>query len=103
MSRFFKHLINLPFQYFQLRSFGEILYRANSHVMILELFSHQTIMSLLDSTLVLIILGYMAMNSLWLTGWVNLFGLLTILLLTSTQNALKQRAEEELSEQHKSQ
>ncbi|WP_127488975.1 peptidase domain-containing ABC transporter [Paenibacillus ehimensis] len=101
MSRFFKHLISLPFQYFQLRSFGEIVYRANSHVMIRELFSHQTVMSLLDSTVVLIILGYMAMNSLWLTAWVVLFGALNILLLTSVQHTLKQRAEEELTEQSK--
>jgi len=99
MSRFFKHLINLPFQYFQLRSFGEIVYRANSHGMIRELFSQHTIMTLLDSTLILIILGYMAINSMWLTGWVIVFGLLNILLLTFTQKGLKQRAEEELSEQ----
>ncbi|MGY0693959.1 peptidase domain-containing ABC transporter [Virgibacillus sp. FSP13] len=99
MGRFFKHLIHLPFQYFQTRSFGDIVYRVNSHVMIRELFSQQTIMSLLDSTIVLIILVYMAMNSLWLAGWVMLFGLLNVLLLTSTQNKLKKRAEEELSEQ----
>ncbi|ATH94123.1 peptidase domain-containing ABC transporter [Bacillus glycinifermentans] len=101
MSRFFRHLIHLPFQYFQLRSFGEIVYRANSHIMIRELFSQQTIMSVLDSTLVLIILGYMAMISPWLAGWVVVFGIVNILLLTFTQNALKQRAEEELSEQSK--
>lgn len=101
MSRFFKHLINLPFQYFQMRSFGDIVYRANAHIMIRELFSQQTIMSFLDSTLILIILGYMAINSPWLTGWVILFGLLNVLLLTLTQNAIKQRSEEELSEQAK--
>ncbi|MEL4028784.1 peptidase domain-containing ABC transporter [Caldifermentibacillus hisashii] len=98
-KRFINHLVNLPFQYFQLRSFGDIVYRANSHVMLRELFSQQTIMTILDSTLIIIIILYMANHSLWLTGWVIAFGLLNILLLTTTQKKLQEYSEEEVSEQ----
>src|SRR5699024_8347443 len=99
--RFMKHLFKLPFQYFQLRSFGDIVYRANSHVMLRELFSQQTIMTILDSTLVIIIISYMFYHSLWLTGWVIAFGLLNVVLLTTTQKRLQERSEDELSEQSK--
>ena len=48
MTQFFQHLLRLPYQFFQLRSFGDLLFRANSLRAIRDIISNQLIKGILD-------------------------------------------------------
>lgn len=52
MLRFFRHLLALPFPYFQTRTTGDLLSRASSNSMLREIFTAQSVSMLLDGILV---------------------------------------------------
>ncbi|MEK3806475.1 peptidase domain-containing ABC transporter [Bacillus sp. FSL H8-0547] len=67
MTRFFSHLLKLPYSFFQLRSFGDLLFRSNSHRIIRDLLANQLIKGVLDAGLLLVMIGYMFSKSVLLT------------------------------------
>lgn len=63
MKDFFSHLLKLPYQFFQLRSFGDLLYRASSIRAIREMMSSQIVLGVLDFAAILFVFGYMYIKS----------------------------------------
>lgn len=53
--------------FFQLRSFGDLLFRSNSHRIIRDLLANQLIKGVLDAGLLLVMIGYMFSKSVLLT------------------------------------
>ena len=53
MLRFFRHLLSLPYRYFQARTTGDLLLRSTSNAVLREIFTAQTVSMLLDAVLVL--------------------------------------------------
>ncbi|MBA4492717.1 peptidase domain-containing ABC transporter [Paenactinomyces guangxiensis] len=96
MERFFSHILQLPYQFFQLRSFGDLLFRANSLRIIRDLFSNQLIKSVLDLGLVIVILTYMLIKSPVLSFWVIVFASLNIVMLIMTRPKLMEVNQEEI-------
>ena len=60
MSGFLRHLLSLPYAYFQLRSGGDLLVRAASTSVMRDLLTAQSLGILLDGGLVVIYLGVLA-------------------------------------------
>ena len=56
MLEFFRHLLSLPFRFFQLRSSGDLLMRLGSNATIREALASYTTSAILDGTLVLVFL-----------------------------------------------
>lgn len=97
MTHFFKHILDLPYKFFQLRSFGDLIFRANSLRTIRNLLSNQLIMGILDFGSVLVILSYMINQSIMMTAWVILVSSLSILLVLLSKNALYQKNQDEIA------
>lgn len=66
MTRFFRHMLNLPYHFFQVRSFGDILFRAASLRVIRDLLSNQLLKGVLDVGVLLVIFAYMVYHSIFL-------------------------------------
>ncbi|MBK1813750.1 peptidase domain-containing ABC transporter [Clostridium sp. YIM B02505] len=64
----FKHLLKLPYKFFENRSIGDITFRIESLGIIRNLYSEKLISFFIDCGSMLIILGYMFSKSLLLTG-----------------------------------
>jgi ABC-type bacteriocin/lantibiotic exporter with double-glycine peptidase domain len=58
MRRFFQHLLDLPFQYFQHRTSGDLVMRLASNSIIRDILTGQTVAVLIDGTLVI---GYLVL------------------------------------------
>lgn len=56
MAEFFKHILSLPFSFFQQRSSGDLIARLGSNTIIREILTGQTLSALLDG---LFIIGYL--------------------------------------------
>ncbi|WP_342715401.1 peptidase domain-containing ABC transporter [Bacillus paramycoides] len=97
MTQFFRHLLNLPYSFFQLRSFGDLIFRSNSLLNIRNLLSNQLIMGTLDVSLIIVILIYMINKSILMTAWVVLVSMLSILLVLLSKNILYQKNQDEIT------
>lgn len=64
MSRFIQHFLSLPYKFFQLRTFGDLIFRANSNVHIREVLSANVITSMFDSLLIVAMFSFAAYFSL---------------------------------------
>lgn len=96
MTKFFKHLLRLPYQFFQLRSFGDLLFRVNSLRNIRDILSSQVIKGLLDTTFLVTMLIYMSTQSLIITSLVVIIFTLDLLLYATTKNRIKEVNVEEI-------
>lgn len=67
MARTFLHILRVPYKFFEVRSFGDLLFRLNSLHVIRDLLSEQLIKGLIDIGALLFILGYMSLQSIFLT------------------------------------
>jgi ABC-type bacteriocin/lantibiotic exporter with double-glycine peptidase domain len=63
MGRFLKHLLSLPYAYFQLRNAGDLLVRVSSNAVIRDLITVQFLALFLDGALVVIYLAVIGMAS----------------------------------------
>lgn len=97
MTHFFKHLLKLPYNFFQLRSFGDLIFRANGLRSIRDILSSQLIMGALDIGLIIIILIYMINQSILMTAWVIIISLLSILLVFFSKSVLYQKNQDEIT------
>jgi ABC-type bacteriocin/lantibiotic exporter with double-glycine peptidase domain len=96
MTRFFQHLLRLPYQFFQLRSFGDLLFRANSLRVIRDILSNQLIKGVLDLGLLLVMLLYMLFTSWIMTAWVIAVASINILILMITRSRISEANQEEI-------
>lgn len=64
MSRFIQHFLSLPYKFFQLRTFGDLIFRANSNVHIREILSANVITSIFDSLLIVAMFSFAAYFSM---------------------------------------
>jgi ABC-type bacteriocin/lantibiotic exporter with double-glycine peptidase domain len=101
MSTFFNKLLTLPFKFFQVRTFGDIILRANSNMMIREAISTQVITAILDIGLLFILTIYMFTQSPLLALVTIMFALLNVLILSTSAPKLSQMAKDELLKQTK--
>jgi len=97
-SSFFKHLLQLPYKFFLLRSFGDLLFRASSLKVIRDQLTYQVVRGFLDSAILLIILLYMFVQS-------SLMGLIVVaitganvILIAVSQRALAENNQLEIKE-----
>ncbi|MCP4445667.1 MAG: peptidase domain-containing ABC transporter [Myxococcales bacterium] len=71
---FLRHLLSLPYHFFQLRQAGDLMMRVNSNATIRELLTANTLTALLDGTLVFFYLIAILMLAPTIAGIVLLFG-----------------------------
>ncbi|WP_084662804.1 peptidase domain-containing ABC transporter [Paenibacillus fonticola] len=93
---FFKHLLKLPYNFFQLRSFGDLLFRANSLQTIRELLSNYIFKCVLDIGVVVTILIYMFYQSTPLALWTIILGGLNIVFMIFSNYKIVERSKEEI-------
>ena len=103
MLGFFEHLLSLPQSFFLQRSSGDILSRLSSNTVIREMLSTQFISTVLDGSLVMVYLGILLWQSLPFCILVLAIGLLQIVLLLSSNRAVRDLTSRELAAQGKSQ
>lgn len=94
MSRFIQHFLSLPYKFFQLRTFGDLIFRANSNVHIREVLSSTVVTSLFDSLLIAAMLFFAAYFSLTMGISILLLILLSIAIIMLFNPKLKQLSRE---------
>lgn len=99
MSRFFDRLLRLPYQFFQLRTSGDLILRANSNMMIREILSSRTVSIVLDGGLVLMFSLYMLKYSPVMTGYMMLISVLQVSTLLISNPHIKRLTQEEILRQ----
>lgn len=102
-SNVFKHLLNIPYKFFELRAKGDILYRLNSIDLIKDLLADKIIRGVLDAGSLIFIFAYMLYQSVTLA--LVVFMLFTIYFLVTffLRNYLKELNLYEIIERSKMQ
>ncbi len=103
MLGFFKHMLSLPYSFFQQRSSGDLLTRMASNTTIRDILSSNLIGTLLDSSMVVAYLFILLSQSVPFTLLTLLIGFLEMLLIVVTYRPVRELARQELSAQGKSQ
>jgi len=68
MGSTFFHLLRVPYKFFNVRSYGDLLFRLNSLRVVRDILSEHLIKGVIDFGALIFILGYMSTKSLLLTG-----------------------------------
>jgi ABC-type bacteriocin/lantibiotic exporter with double-glycine peptidase domain len=102
-SNVFKHLLNIPYKFFELRAKGDILYRLNSIDIIKDLMADKIIRGVLDAGALIFIFAYMLYQSVSLA--LVVFTLFTIYFIITffLRNYLKELNLYEIVERSKMQ
>ena len=95
----FKHLLHLPYKYFDLRPTGEILYRLSGQSAFRELFTSQVVSGIIDAGTIVIIVFFIFRKSFFLGIAVILLSLFNLLFLIVTKNPLSNSINHEIQEQ----
>lgn len=103
MPSFFEHLLALPQSYFQKRSSGDILTRLSSNTIVRDIISNQLVSTFLDGSLVIVYLVILLTQAPAFAGLVLVIGFLQIVLLLSTDSAMRALSRRELEATGKSQ
>ncbi|TEA45661.1 peptidase domain-containing ABC transporter [Bacillus sp. BH2] len=111
MEQVFKHLLNLPYKFFQNRTTGELLFRLNSNTYIRQILSEKMISIIIDTllifvyiflmfkystpltTMVLFIGGFLVVISIAISRKINTFNEKQIALISEVQSSLAQTVE----------
>ncbi|MBD1383210.1 peptidase domain-containing ABC transporter [Metabacillus arenae] len=101
MTRFFNRLLKLPFHFFQMRTSGDLILRANSNMIIREILSTRTVTMLLDGGMVLSFLVYMLYSSAYLSLYVIGFAILQVVLTIISNRYISRFSQEEILRQTK--
>ncbi|MGE5702743.1 MAG: peptidase domain-containing ABC transporter [Clostridia bacterium] len=99
MSQFFFKLLKLPYQFFQLRTSGDLIVRANSNMAIRDILSTRTVTAILDGGLVLFFLLYMLNQSLLLTSWVVGVAIVQVAIMLASSRTIKRLSQEQILKQ----
>ncbi len=96
MEDFFSHILKLPYQFFQLRSFGDLLFRATSLRIVRDMMSSQIIKGVLDVGSIIIILIYMFSKSLMLGTVVVILALVNVFVSVIARPKIREVNQEEI-------
>lgn len=99
----FKHLLKLPFKFFDVRTSGDLMYRLGSLNGLRELITTQLIGGLVDLGSILFILYYMLNKSIMLTAVALGIFMLNLVFMLVTRKPLSDSINDELNMQSKSQ
>lgn len=99
MDRFLAHLLKLPYKFFETRSRGDLIYRANSNIQIREFLSQQLISSIINLLLIVVIFSYMLLESVVMAISILTIGILQILIVGFSQAKLKSLTQTQVSDQ----
>lgn len=94
---YFSHLLKVPYNFFQVRQSGDLLYRASILRTIRHMLSNQIMKSLLDVLLVIVIFFYMLTKSPFLTFWLLLFSVALYIFILVMRPFLTEANSNELS------
>lgn len=100
-TEFFNHLLRLPYQFFMVRSFGDLLFRSSSLRIIRNQLSNQLIKGLLDFSIMLVILIYMIIQSPMLSIVVVSTAALNIAIIIFSRKHLSEANQREVGAQSK--
>ncbi|MBE0335395.1 peptidase domain-containing ABC transporter [Paenibacillus sp. 23TSA30-6] len=89
-TNFFDHLLALPYGFFQLRSFGDILFRASRLRIIRDILSNQILKGTLDFSLLIVVFIYIFYKSVPLGLWVIFFAAVHVLFAIYSRKKLMQ-------------
>lgn len=95
----FRHLLRLPYKFFELRSSGDILYRMSSLSGFRELFTTQVVSGVVDIGTMIFIMVFMFRKSLFLTLCVLGLSVLNVLFLAITKEPIAKSINNEVTEQ----
>ncbi|HHT7239528.1 TPA: peptidase domain-containing ABC transporter [Bacillus cereus] len=101
MTRFISHLLYMPYSFFQRRSFGDLMFRANSNIMIRQTLSNQALSGILDSSLLFVFTIYLFFQSPSLAVMITLIGIIYFVIIFMANKRLHQLSKEELSKRTK--
>ncbi len=101
MTTFFTRLLKLPYHFFQMRTSGDLILRANSNMIIREILSTRTVTMLLDGGLVLSFLAYMLYSSVYLSIYVIAIAALQVVLTVFSNRYIGRLSQEEILRQTK--
>ncbi|MFJ7755847.1 peptidase domain-containing ABC transporter [Peribacillus muralis] len=101
MEKFIGKLLTLPYTFFENRSVGELLFRANSNVYIRQILSTKVISFLIDGILLFTYLIVMFNYSAKMTFMVLGIGLLVFVLLVASTKISKKLSDQDVSAQSK--
>ncbi|WP_338754919.1 peptidase domain-containing ABC transporter [Bacillus sp. FJAT-52991] len=99
MTQFIDKLLNLTYSFFENRSTGELLFRANSNVYIRQILSTKAITFLIDGILLITYLIVMTQYSLKMTGVVLVIGISIFAILVFSTSVSRKLADKEISAQ----
>jgi ABC-type bacteriocin/lantibiotic exporter with double-glycine peptidase domain len=83
MQRFLRHLLSLPYAFFQLRTGGDLLNRVASNAILRQLITSQLVSVFLDSGLVMVYLVVLTTISPWYGLTVGLVAVLELLMMAA--------------------
>ncbi|MDY7993233.1 peptidase domain-containing ABC transporter [Paenibacillus polymyxa] len=99
MTQFIDKLFKLPFDFFENRKGGELVFRANSNVTIRRVLSNRVITILIDG-LLLITYGTLMINQLWQIGLiVTIVGFIMLLIIVLSSFITHRLSRKEISSQ----
>lgn len=87
---FLEHMVDLPFDFFQRRSSGDLMLRLNSNSRIRELLTGSGLSILLDGTLVVVYLAILALAHLGMSLLVLMLGILRLIVYFGTRKQLRE-------------
>lgn len=94
---YFSHLLKVPYNFFQVRQSGDLLYRASILRTIRHILSNQIMKGLLDILLVIVIFFYMLIKSPFLTFWLVLFSVALYIFILAMRPFITEANSNELS------
>jgi ABC-type bacteriocin/lantibiotic exporter with double-glycine peptidase domain len=103
MLGFFRHLLALPFRFFQQRTSGDLLMRLGSNTMIREVLTSRTLSVLLDGSLVLVYLAILWVQAPVFGALVLALGVVQVALLLGTARRMHRLVQRHLAAQAESQ
>lgn len=89
MKRFISHLFSLPYKFFELRTSGDLMLRANSNVAIRQIISNQLITTIINILLVIFLTIYMFSQSIKLTLLILVIAFLEVVVILTTMSKQK--------------
>jgi len=99
MTRFFRHLLALPFRYFQVRNSGDLLLRLSSNATLREMMTGQTLSLVVDGLFVLVYLVLLAVLAPVYAVVVLVLGVLLAAVVAGTFHAMRELTEQEVTSQ----
>ncbi|MBU5594547.1 peptidase domain-containing ABC transporter [Amphibacillus sp. MSJ-3] len=95
-TNFFKHILKLPYQFFLLRSFGDLLFRAGSMKVVRDQLANQLVRGILDIAILAVILLYMVIQSPLMGLIVSVISLTNIFIIGMSRKYLSEINQKEI-------